>query len=61
MAPMPPGFDVDTIVRCNLWTDCQKPGIKPTYSYVDLDPQPHNPIFFLFFSTMAPIAGVYGT
>ena len=59
MAPMPPGFDVDTIVRCNLWADRRKPGIKPTYSYVDLDPQPHNPIFF--FSTMAPIAGVYGT
>jgi hypothetical protein len=61
MVPMPPGLDVDTIFWCDLWADRQKPGIKPTYSYVDLDPQPNNPFFCLFFSTMAPIAGVYGT
>jgi hypothetical protein len=49
MAPILLRFDVDTIVGCDLWADRQKPGIKSTYSYVDLDPQPHNPIFFLFF------------
>jgi hypothetical protein len=61
MAPMPPRFDVDTIVRCDLRADPQKPGIKPTYSYVDLDPQPNNPVFFFFFSTMAPMAVVHRT
>ena len=50
MAPMPPRFDVDTIAGCDLRADCQKSGIKSTYSYVELDPQPHNPISFFFFS-----------
>jgi hypothetical protein len=60
MAPMPPRFDVDTIVGviCGLIAENLVLNLCiPMWIWI------HNPTsrFFSFFLTMAPMAGVHGT